>query len=50
MACVDAICPVMVQVLGMNDSSALLPLPSSNPVFIRPCKQLGVIRSGDSYS
>ncbi len=46
--CVDAICPVMVQVRGMNDSSALLPLPSANPLFTWTCKQLGVIRSGDS--
>lgn len=47
-ACVDVIRPVTVQVRGMDDSPALLPLPNANPVFIRACKQLGVIRSGDS--
>lgn len=46
--CVDVICAVAVQVRAMDDSSALLPLPNANPVFIRRCKQLGVIRSGES--
>lgn len=48
MACVDVVCPVTVQVREMDDSPALLPLPNANPVFILACKQLGVIRSGDS--